>query len=82
MGDAATSRHGSRMLRWLGKQQRVRSSVALVWVSTSGGHGRWTSIRDRSVKEEQHIWFGIARLDAQATAEEGFVMAAAVVGED
>ncbi|RWV90861.1 hypothetical protein GW17_00046897, partial [Ensete ventricosum] len=58
---------------------RVRSSVALVWVSTSGGHGRWTSIRDRSVKEEQHIWFGIARLDAQATAEEGFVMAAATL---
>ncbi|RWW72783.1 hypothetical protein BHE74_00019385 [Ensete ventricosum] len=53
-----------------GKQQRVRSSAALVWVSTSGGHGRWTSVRDRSVKEEQQIWFGIARLDAQATAEE------------
>ncbi|RZR89793.1 hypothetical protein BHM03_00017582 [Ensete ventricosum] len=54
-----------------GKQQRVRSSTALVLVSTSGGRERWTSVRDRSVKEEQQIWFGIARLDAQAVAEAG-----------
>ncbi|RRT70122.1 hypothetical protein B296_00007533 [Ensete ventricosum] len=54
-----------------GKQQRVRSSAALVWVSTSGGRGRWTSVRDRSLKEKQQIWFRIARLDAQAVAEAG-----------
>ncbi|RZR99089.1 hypothetical protein BHM03_00028575, partial [Ensete ventricosum] len=54
-----------------GKQQRVRSSAVLVWASTSGGRGRWTSVRDRSVKEKQQIWFGIARLDAQAAAEAG-----------
>ncbi|RWV93572.1 hypothetical protein GW17_00043967, partial [Ensete ventricosum] len=54
-----------------GKQQRVRSSAALVWVSTSGGRGRWTSVRDRSMKEKQQIWFRIARLDAQAAAEAG-----------
>ncbi|RWV97111.1 hypothetical protein GW17_00040122 [Ensete ventricosum] len=54
-----------------GKQQRVWSSAALVWASTSGGRERWTSVRDRSVKEEQQIWFGIARLDAQAAAEAG-----------
>ncbi|RRT34547.1 hypothetical protein B296_00054604 [Ensete ventricosum] len=52
MGDAATSQHGSRMPRWLGRR-------------------RWTSVRDRSMKEEQQIWFGIARLDAQAAAEVG-----------
>ncbi|RZS02583.1 hypothetical protein BHM03_00032652, partial [Ensete ventricosum] len=39
-------------------------------VGTSGGYRRWTSVRDRSVKEQQ-IWFGIARLDAQATVKEG-----------
>ncbi|RWW03349.1 hypothetical protein GW17_00033489, partial [Ensete ventricosum] len=54
-----------------GKQQRVRSSTALVLVSTSGGRERWTSVRDHSVKEEQQIWFGITRLDAQAVAEAG-----------
>ncbi|RWV86560.1 hypothetical protein GW17_00051538 [Ensete ventricosum] len=37
----------------------------------SGGRGRWTSVRDRSMKEKQQIWFGIARLDAQAVAEVG-----------
>ncbi|RWV82415.1 hypothetical protein GW17_00056085 [Ensete ventricosum] len=51
-----------------GKQQRVWSSAALVWVSTSDGRGRWTSLRDRSVKEKRQIWFGIVRLDAQAQA--------------
>ncbi|RRT57930.1 hypothetical protein B296_00045216, partial [Ensete ventricosum] len=54
-----------------GKQQRVRSFAALVWVSTSGDRGRWTFVHDRSVKEEQQIWFRIARLDAQAAAEAG-----------
>ncbi|RZS19885.1 hypothetical protein BHM03_00052321, partial [Ensete ventricosum] len=38
---------------------------------TSDGRGRWTSVRDRSMKEKQQIWFGIARLDAQAVAEAG-----------
>ncbi|RWW48118.1 hypothetical protein BHE74_00045840 [Ensete ventricosum] len=78
MGEAATSRHGSRMPRWLessvknrGKQRRVRSSAVLVWASTSGGRRRWTSVHDRSMKEEQHIWFWIARLEAQAAAEAG-----------
>ncbi|RWV81687.1 hypothetical protein GW17_00056875, partial [Ensete ventricosum] len=47
------------------------SSTALVWVSTSDSRERWTSVHDRSVKEKQHIWFGIAHLDAQATAEAG-----------
>ncbi|RWW20595.1 hypothetical protein GW17_00015290, partial [Ensete ventricosum] len=42
---------------------------ALVWASTRGGRGRWTSVRDRSVKEKQQIWFGIARLYAQVAAE-------------
>ncbi|RWW37554.1 hypothetical protein BHE74_00057318, partial [Ensete ventricosum] len=54
-----------------GKQQRVRSSAALVWASTSGGRERWTSVRDCSVKEEQQIWFGIARLNAQEATEAG-----------
>ncbi|RWW26297.1 hypothetical protein GW17_00009334 [Ensete ventricosum] len=36
-----------------------------------GGRGRWTSVRDRSVKEKQQIWFGISCLDAQAAAEAG-----------
>ncbi|RRT43025.1 hypothetical protein B296_00050997 [Ensete ventricosum] len=51
--------------------ERVRSSAALVWASTGNGHGRWTSVPNRFVEEEQQIWFGIARLDAQAAAEEG-----------
>ncbi|RWW70730.1 hypothetical protein BHE74_00021589 [Ensete ventricosum] len=51
---------------------RVRSSTALIWASTSGGRGRWTSVRDHSVKEKQQIWFGIARLAAQAATEAGF----------
>ncbi|RRT55047.1 hypothetical protein B296_00033584 [Ensete ventricosum] len=66
------------MPRWLessvknrGKQQRVRCSAALVWASTSDSRGRWTSIRDRSMKEKQQIWFKITRLDAQAAAEAG-----------
>ncbi|RRT54960.1 hypothetical protein B296_00026933 [Ensete ventricosum] len=43
----------------------------MVWASTSNSRGRWTFVRDRSVKEKQQIWFGIARLDAQAAAEAG-----------
>ncbi|RWW56320.1 hypothetical protein BHE74_00037000 [Ensete ventricosum] len=50
---------------------RVRSSAALVWASTSDDRGRWTYVRDRSMKEKQQIWFGIARLDAQATVKAG-----------
>ncbi|RWV90202.1 hypothetical protein GW17_00047613, partial [Ensete ventricosum] len=50
--------------------ERVRSSIALVWASTGDDRGRWTSVPNRSV-EEQQIWIGIARLDAQAAAEEG-----------
>ncbi|RRT65337.1 hypothetical protein B296_00031771 [Ensete ventricosum] len=52
-------------------QTDVRSSTALVWASTSGSRERWTSVHDRSVKEKQHIWFGITHLDAQATVEVG-----------
>ncbi|RWW64911.1 hypothetical protein BHE74_00027826 [Ensete ventricosum] len=57
-----------------GRQQkiaeRVRSSATLVWASTGDDRGRWTSVPNRSV-EEQQIWIGITRLDAQAAAEEG-----------
>ncbi|RWV78698.1 hypothetical protein GW17_00060284, partial [Ensete ventricosum] len=50
---------------------RVRSSTTLVWASTGDGSGRWTSVPNRSIEEEEQIWFGIARLDAQAAAKEG-----------
>ncbi|RZS26213.1 hypothetical protein BHM03_00059521, partial [Ensete ventricosum] len=53
------------------QQQRVRSFATLVWVSTSGGRGRWATVHDRSLKEEQQIWFRIACLDAQAAVEAG-----------
>ncbi|RZR82612.1 hypothetical protein BHM03_00009064 [Ensete ventricosum] len=55
----------------VGSGRRQQSSAALVWASTGDGRGRWTSIPNRSLEEEQQIWFGIARIDAQATAEVG-----------
>ncbi|RRT52719.1 hypothetical protein B296_00003688 [Ensete ventricosum] len=73
-------RAGGRKFKWLrgllvaaeaGSAARVQSSTTLVWASMSGGHGRWTSVRDCAVKEEQQIWFGIARLDAQEAAKAG-----------
>ncbi|RZS07726.1 hypothetical protein BHM03_00038604 [Ensete ventricosum] len=54
-----------------GVDERVRSSTTLVWASTGDGSGRWTSVPNRSIEEEEQIWFGIARLDAQAAAKEG-----------
>ncbi|RZS15174.1 hypothetical protein BHM03_00046968 [Ensete ventricosum] len=56
-------RVGGRKFRWL--QVQVAAWLARDDKS-SDGRGRWTSVRDRFVNEEQQIWFGIARLDAQA----------------
>ncbi|RRT36028.1 hypothetical protein B296_00053862, partial [Ensete ventricosum] len=61
--------------REFGQEQRKTSKSSVLCSaglgSTSSGRRRRTSVRDRSVKEEKQIWFGIARLDAQAAAEVG-----------
>ncbi|RWW68686.1 hypothetical protein BHE74_00023789 [Ensete ventricosum] len=46
-------------------------SADLVWASTGDDRGRWTSVPDRAVEEEQRRLVGRWRSGEKAAAEEG-----------
>ncbi|RRT65535.1 hypothetical protein B296_00039191 [Ensete ventricosum] len=64
-------RVGGRKFKWLRGLLTMAEAGSIAVGGNNGGRGRWTSVRDCFVKEEQQIWFGIARLDAQAAVKAG-----------
>ncbi|RWV85956.1 hypothetical protein GW17_00052196, partial [Ensete ventricosum] len=66
----------AKMVGEFGQEQRKTVESSVLYSAGLGEHERWSQevdlcVRDRSVKEKQQIWFGIARLDTKATAEAG-----------